>query len=161
MVVPFSILAAALAAMALTTYGGDPHWIVYPHGMELIMLSRRLQTPMVAITLAVCAAVCGMVVAGRWRAWWLIGLAPILALFVHHFALDPTRGLQVDADAQFASADQATWVGDHDDIVGLNFDGESFAYPYNILFQNPIVAQAKPRKRLLLFWSAYANRAVA
>jgi hypothetical protein len=154
-------LTAALAAMGVTAFGSDPRWVAYRHGMELILLSRRLEAPLIALTLASCAAVCGMVVAGRWRAWWLIGLAPILALFVHHFALDPARAMQVDADAQFVAADQATQIADTDFVVGLNFDGESYAYPYNILFQNPIVAQAKPHRRLLLFWSAYANRAYA
>jgi hypothetical protein len=69
--------------------------------------------------------------------------------------------MQVDANAAFVSADQANFVHDSDYVVGLSFAGETYAYPYSILYEDPIVAQARPRQRLLLIWSAFANRAVA
>jgi hypothetical protein len=84
-----------------------------------------------------------------------------LALFVDRFVIDPTRSLQVDAEANFVAADDAKFVGDNDFVVGLNFDGDDYAFPYNILFETPVVALAKPRERLVLIWSAFANRAMA
>jgi hypothetical protein len=161
MLYPLSILAAALAAAAFTAYGADPRWMLYPHGYELIMLSRRLQWPLVVLALLACATVLALVVGGRWRVWWLIGLAPILALFAHRFVTDPARAWQVDADAAFVFADQAWFVADTDWVVGLSFDGEDYAYPYSVLYDSPIVSQAAPRRRLVLIWSPFANRAIA
>jgi hypothetical protein len=161
MLYPLFALIAALAAAAFTAYGADPRWMLYPHGYELIMLSRRLQWPLVTLALLACATILALVVGGRWRAWWLIGLAPVLALFAHRFVTDPERGWQIDADASFVAPEQASFVADSDWVVGLTFDGEDFAYPYSVLYENPVVVQAKPRRRLVLIWSPFANRAVA
>jgi hypothetical protein len=161
MLFPLTILMAAIAAAAVSAYGADPGWMHYHWGLEFIMLSRRLQWPLLALALAACALTISFVIGGRWRAWWLVGLAPVLALFAHRFVTDPARAWQVDGDAAFVTADQAKYVADSDWVVGLNFDGEDYAYPYNVLFENPVVAQAVPRRRLLLIWSPYANRAVA
>jgi hypothetical protein len=46
-------------------------------------------------------------------------------------------------------------------VVGLTFDDATFAYPYSTLFNSPVVIQMDHDKRLMLLWSAYANRALA
>jgi hypothetical protein len=161
MLLPLTILVFALIAAALTAYGADPAWMTHSRGLDVIMLSRRLELPMLGLALIGCAVVLAFVISGRWRVWWLIGLMPILALFAHRFVTDPARAWQVDADARFVPAEQATFVRDADWVVGLSFDGEDYAYPYNVLYDAPVVAQAIPKRRMVLFWSPFANRAVA
>jgi hypothetical protein len=161
MLYPLTILLAALLAAAVTAYGSDAAWAAHAHGFEFIMLSRRLQWPLGAMIVIVCLTLLAMIAAGRWRAWWLIGLTPILTLLGHRFLTDPNRAMQVDAAPTFVSANQAGFVRDDDYVVGLSFAGETYAYPFDVLYEDPIVAQARPRQRLLLIWSAYANRAIA
>jgi Protein of unknown function (DUF3179) len=150
-----------MAAAGAVTYGADPGWMRYSHGLELILLSRRLQWPLILASLAGCACLIAMVAAGRWRAVWLIGLAPVLALFAHRFIVDPAGAMDVDTDPNFISADSAKDVADNDYVVGLTFDEQAYAYPYAALYHHPVVVQARPRQRLILLWSAFANRAVA
>ncbi|MGA2233048.1 MAG: DUF3179 domain-containing (seleno)protein [Tepidisphaeraceae bacterium] len=161
MLFPFSILLGAIAAAGAVAFGNDPRWMIHAHGLEMIMLSRRLQGPLVAGAMLACAAVVVMVVAGRWRAWWLLGLAPVLGLFARHFAFDPAGGMIVNAAPSFVAANDAKFVADDDEVVGVSFDGEQYALPYGILYQSPVVALSEPRRRLLVMWSAFANRAVA
>jgi Protein of unknown function (DUF3179) len=158
--IPLLVLIAALAAAGVTAFGADPGWAVYSHGLDFIMLSRRIQWPLIGMTVMASALVPAMVAAGRWRAIWLIGLAPVVVLFVHRFTAGPARSMYVDGSASFVSADQTDVAGD-EYVVGLTFDGASYAYPYRYLFHSPVVVQAMPRRRLVLIWSADANRAVA
>ncbi|MDB5332880.1 MAG: hypothetical protein JWP03_4031, partial [Phycisphaerales bacterium] len=81
MVIPlFLILVAGLSA-GVVAYGTHPNWVQYQHGLELILWSRRLQWLLVALSLIACVLLIAMAISGRRRAWWLIGLAPVLALF--------------------------------------------------------------------------------
>jgi Protein of unknown function (DUF3179) len=155
----FILLATASAAAV--SLGGDPRWMLCPRGLEVILLSRWLQWPLMVLSLIACAAVCVSVIAGGRRVWWLMALVPVLGLFVHRFVTDPALGWQVYTDAAFVDAGQATFVGGRDEVVGLELDGQAYAYPYCILYPNPVVEQARPQRRLVLFWSAFANRAVA
>ena len=131
----------------------------YPHGLEIILWSRRLQWPLVSVSLIACILLIALAISGRRRAWWLVGLAPVLALFAHRFALGPAAGrTNIAENPAFVSADQAK-ILDEDWIVGLTFGDDHFAYPYAALFSTPIVIQADHEKRMMLIWSAYANRA--
>ena len=161
MIAPLILLTAAVLAEAVNAFGADPGWAQFRHGVEFIMLSRRMQWPLVGVALLACVSVIAMVVGGRWRAWWLLGLAPVLALFAHRFSIDPGRTMRITDEAAFVAADHAGFVADDDYVVGLSFGGECYAYPYNVLYQSPVVVQAEREQRLLLIWSAFANRAVA
>ena len=46
-------------------------------------------------------------------------------------------------------------------MVGVNFSGADYAYPYAALFHYPVVVQSDHDKKMLLLWSAYANRILA
>jgi hypothetical protein len=67
----------------------------------------------------------------------------------------------VNASPTFVSAEDAKFISNDDEVVGVSFDGEAYALPYSILYQSPVVAMSEPRRRLLVMWSAFANRAVA
>ena len=45
-------------------------------------------------------------------------------------------------------------------FVGLTLGDSSLAYPYAELYDRPIILQADREKKMILIWSAYANRAV-
>ena len=142
-------------------YGTHSDWAQFEHGLTLITLTRRLQWPLVALSLVLCIALIALVIAGKRRAWWLIGLAPVMALFVHRFTAGPAAPFAVLDEPIFVSAAEATFLQEDDHIVGLEFQDEYYAYPYATLFHYPAVAQADHDKRMLLMWSPYANRAMA
>lgn len=118
--------------------------------------------PLISISLILCIALIGMVIAGKRRAWWLIGLAPVLALFVHRFGPGSPGPTGVIENPPFAAAtDRANAPEAGDYVVGLIFEDRAYAFPYRALFVRPVVALVDYDKRMLLLWSAYANRAMA
>jgi len=158
--IPVLILVFAVLAGAVVAYGPNAVWAQYPHGLDFILWSRRLEWPLVALSIVLCVVMLGLIVSGKRRAWWLIGLGPVLALFVHRFVTDPAGGLRVIDNPEFATATEASATGDDDYVVGLHFGDGAYAYPYSTLFDNPVVLQSDHDKRLMLMWSAFANRAV-
>lgn len=158
---PVILLFFATLAGAVMAYGTHANWAGYPHGFDFILFARRVQWPMAALALALCMVLVGLVIAGRRRAWWLIGLGPVLALFVHRFGSDSSNQFLVIENPAFETAASATFVGDDDWVVGVRFADADYAYPYAALFETPVVIHADHDRRLALMWSAYANRAVA
>jgi hypothetical protein len=152
------VLAAFVAAVA--AYGTSASWAQYPHGLDLILWSRRLEWPLVTIAILLCLGLIALVIAGKRRAWWLIGLGPILALFAHRFVTDPAGAFSILENPTFVSADSGT-LADDVYVVGLRFGDSSYAYPYSTLYWTPVVIQADHEKKMMLMWSAFANRAVA
>lgn len=159
MILPLVLIIGSILSAAIMAYGPSPAWAQHPHGLQLIMLASRFQWPMVTLCILLSIALIALVVAGKRRAWFLIGLGPVLALFAHHFAAPP-MGQIVDTP-QMVNADAASFLHDGDYVVGLNFADHDFAFPYAALFANPVVLQSQREKRMILIWSAYANRALA
>jgi len=159
--IPLLLLVLAVLSAGVVAYGTNAVWAQYPHGIEAILWSRRIEWPLVVLSLILCVALLGLIASGKRRAWWLIGLGPVLALFVHRFATDPAGGLTVVENPTFASAGETTSIADDDYVVGLHFGDAAYAYPYAALFYNPVVIHSDHEKRLMLLWSAFANRAVA
>jgi hypothetical protein len=159
--IPIVLLLLAALSAAVMAYGTAPNWAQYPNGFEFILLARRLQWPMVVISLALCLALLGLIIAGRRRAWWLIGLAPVLALFVHRFSSNPMDRFLVVEEPAFVAAGEAKFLSDDDWVVGLHFADADYAYPYACVFEAPVVIHADHDQRVAIMWSAYANRAIA
>jgi hypothetical protein len=158
-ILPVALIILAVLSASVVAYGTEPGWAQYPHGVELIMLARRLEWPLVSLSILLCIALIALVVAGKRRAWFLIGLGPVLALFAHRFASQP-MGSGIEEDPSFVQPADAR-LSDGDYVVGLHFGDNDYAYPYAALFWRPVVFQTDHDQRLLLIWSAYANRAVA
>ena len=161
MLLPVVLLLFATLAAAVMAYGTHPAWAQFEHGFQFILLSRRLQWPMVTLSLVLCLVLLGLVIAGRKRSWWLIGLGPILALFVHRFPSDRVNPFHAVEDPTFAAAADAKFVADDDWVVALRFADQDYAYPYAALYETPVVIHAEHDKRLMVLWSAYANRVIA
>src|SRR5918993_3473114 len=128
-------------------YGTHPDWAQYDVGLPLIMLTRRLQWPLAAVSLIFSLVTCATVISGARRAWWLIGLAPVMALFIHRFATSPLNRFAINDDPQFVSIAENTFVRDDDYVVGLTFEDQSYAYPYAALWGEPVVIQTNHDKR--------------
>lgn len=162
MLLPLVILALALLSAAVVTYGCSPGWGQFSHGLALIVFSRRFEDVLIAVSLIACIGLLMLIVSGRRRAWWLIGLVPVLTLFVHRFS--PSRGYPFGVaveDPPFVPAAQVTDVRPDDYVVGLRMGDTWYAYPYAELFHAPVIVQPGRTQRIVLMWSAYANRAVA
>ena len=162
MALPVILIALATLAASVVAYGTQPLWAQFPHGLQFIVLSRQLQWPLISLAMLLCLTLLAQVASGRKRAWWLIGLGPVLALFGHRFGPGHHGSFgAVVENPPFVAADQAKGLADDDYVVGLSFAGNDYAYPYATLYSSPVVIQADREKRMMLMWSAYANRAVA
>lgn len=161
MILPFLLICFAVVATAVVTYGMRPQLGHFPHGIEYIMTVRTWEWPLIALAIVLCLGLVGMVAAGKRRAWWLIGLLPVLGMIVYGFATNPMRVYSVYDAPAFVSPDKATWLQDGDYVVGLRFNKVAYAFPYYALSATPIVVHTDHDQRMVLFWSMYANRAVA
>jgi hypothetical protein len=155
------LLFLAAGAAAVVAFGTRPELAAWPYGVELILLSRRVQWPMLIGSIVLCLSLVGLIVAGRRRAWWLIGLAPVLALCVYRFSTSPANDFMVLENPPFVPAGQVDFLGDDDFVVGLVFEGKAYAYPFASLYAAPVIQQQDHDRRMLLMWSAFANRAQA
>jgi hypothetical protein len=161
MILPLIFIILGTVASAFMSYGTHPVWAHSTHGLALILWTRRLQWPLIAFTLVMCVALLVLIVSGKRRAWWLIGLAPILALFAHKFHTAPGFALNVTDTPAFVSADAAPFLADETYVVGVMFNDQPYAFSYPVLFNTPCVIVQDREKKMVLFWSADANRAVA
>src|SRR5205823_11754338 len=127
----------------------------------LITLSHRLQWPLIAGGVILCLALIGLVISGKRRAWWLIALAPVLTLFVHRFMTSPVNRYNIADEPTFISAADAKFIHDDDDVLGLIFNDQAYAYPLGCVYRYPIVMQSDRQHRLLLMWSPRADAAIA
>jgi hypothetical protein len=155
------LITLATVLAAVVAYGTHAGWAQYPHGLDVILFCRLAQWPALFLSVVATLSVVAMVAAGKRRAWWLIGLAPVLALFLHRFATDPTGGMASVEDPAFVPAARASFVNDDDFVVGLTFGGKAYAYPYAGLYSTPVVIHAQHDHRILVIWSPTANRALA
>jgi hypothetical protein len=158
---PIAFLAIAILAAGAVAFGGRPAWAQYPFGLDIIVWTRQLQWLLIGMSLAGCLGVVALVAGGKRRVWWLVGLAPVMALFINHLFSNPLRGFIVFAEPAFVSAGQATDLPDDDWVLGLELNGKFFAYPYSRLYSVPVVVQDEHDKRLLLIWNPFANHALA
>jgi hypothetical protein len=160
-ILPIFLIFVALVATAAIAYGMLPAWGQYSFGLDLIVFVRHFQWPLAALALIACLALVALVVSGRRRAWWLIGLAPVLSLLAHHLYSDPLRGFAVFDEPKFVAADAAQGLKDDDWVLGAVFGGQAFAYPYGCVYSTPILIQTEHDKRMLLIWNPFADYATA
>jgi hypothetical protein len=160
-ILPLLLIFVALAAAAAVAFGTHPGWAQLEQGLAIILWSRRLQWLLVAVSILACVGLIALSITNRRRAWWLVGLAPVLALFAQRFAAEKVDAMSVAEDPAFVEAEKADFVKDDDWVVSVRFADKTYAYPFANLFVQPTVVQAEHDKRLALFWNAYANRVLA
>src|SRR4051812_47949317 len=150
MALPLLLILFATSAAAVVAYGVHPDLAQYSSGLETIMIARRLMWPLISVALILCIALIGLVIAGKRRAWWLIGLAPVLALFVHRFGPGSPGPTAVVENPPFVEANDADAPEAGDYVVGLIFADRAYAFPYRALFARPVVSLIDYDKRMLL-----------
>lgn len=158
MLLPLLILLSAGISAAVVAYGTQPNWAQFQHGLDLILWSRRLQWPLIALSILCCLLLIGLIISGRKRAWWLIGLAPILALFFHRFGPRQTALRPIAMDNPPFVAASAAGMGDDEWVVGVVVGDQAYAFPYREIFRAPLILKSDHDKRIAMIWSAYANR---
>lgn len=181
MLLPLLLAAVSVVAAGIAAYGTSAVWVELGSdaGLQLIYFSRRLQWPLLTLCVVSAFGLVVLVVTGRVRAWWLIGLLPVLALFTHRFATSPMRDFRVLDNPPLVSAEAVAWspanpdgLTDDDYVVGVVLPGvgpagggpaapEGIAYPYALLYRAPMVVQSVREQRVAVLWSAYANFARA
>ena len=160
MLLPLFLICLATGAAAIIAYGTHPGLAQLAHGLGLIIFTRRLEWPLIALSLVLCLVLLGLVISGRRRAWWLIGLAPVLALFVHRFnPMDRARQFVLESP-EFVLPDQQPQADDSW-VVGVMFEDQAYALPYWALYTTPVLFITDYDKRMILMWSPFANRATA
>jgi hypothetical protein len=158
---PLVLLIPAIAFVLIAAFGVHPGWCQFHWGLQIILLTRRLEWPLVSLSILLCLILISQVVAGKTRAWWLLGLAPVLAILAHHFSPSAAETFRVNTDPTFITPDQATFLSPDDWVVGLTDSDGPVAYPYACLYSYPLVIQTQQEKPIVLIWSAFANRALA
>ena len=158
MLLPVILILFALLAVGCLAYGTEPTWASYgPHGIEFIIWSRRLQWPIIFTVIILCLILLAFVISNKWRAWWLIGLLPVLVLFYHRMTAGPVVGLRCVQDLGI----QTGSIPGDEKVVGLILEGQPCAIPYSTLSVDPVIIHTGREKPVILFWSALANRAQA
>jgi hypothetical protein len=162
MLLPLILIVLALLLAAVLAYGTEPLWAsLSPHGLDLIIWSRWLEWPLIVATLLLCGGLFVVIISGKRRIWWLIGLLPILALFLHRFTAGPTHGMSAVADPPFVAADKLPSLPADDLVVGLIVNEQPLAFPCSELYRAPVIVRTGREKPIVLMWSVYANRALA
>ena len=159
MVLPFALIILAISSAAVVAFGTNPDLGRFQHGVEFIMNVRRLQGPLVLMSILPCVVLIVLVILNKRRAWWLLGLAPVLALFAYRFSFSQQKFFsvaEVTSDAMLR-VDEVSFVRDEDWVIGTVVDGEAYAYPYAAMFATPAVVHTDRDKRWLIVWSPFAN----
>jgi hypothetical protein len=159
--VPLLLICGAASSAAIVAYGTSPELARYAHGIAIIVLARRLEWPMVALSLLLCAVLLAITISGHRRVWWLLGLGPVLALFVRGFSSTYHPATVLLDSPQFVNADQAdTNSLAQEYVIGLTFDRRARALPYRALAASPLILLSAFDQRALVIWSMTANRAM-
>lgn len=159
---PLLIILLGVLASVAVAWGADTSLAERTGGLALVCVMHRLQWALIGVAVLSGLALTTLVVFGRRRAWWLIGLAPVVALFAWRFAgVGPERSLWVDDQPVFASAGKSRWLEETDAIIGLSIDGQAYAYPISALGRAPVVVMNDRERRLMLAFSSGAQSATA
>ena len=160
MILPLFLIALATLSAAVAVYGTLPQWVLHEHGMQIIEITRRLQWPLFTLSILLCMTLAVLIIVGKKRAWWLIGFAPVLALFAQQFATGSINAYRILDNPPPVPAAQAI-VTDQEFVVGVRYGENYYAFPYRTLYYAPVIIQNERERRYMLMWSAFANRAVA
>lgn len=161
MFLPVLLLFTATLAAAIAAYGTIPHWAALDNGLEIIEWSRRLQWPLVTLSILCCVAVLVLIIVGKRKPWWLIGIAPVVTLMMQLFVTGAMNDMSVADAPPFVAAADANFVADDEYVVGVHFGEHPYALPYRQLYRHPVVILVERERRAAVLFSPFANRATA
>jgi hypothetical protein len=162
MTLPLLLLSLAFTAGWVMAYGTSATWGGWgPHGVSFILWSRQMQWVLTAFTVIFSLGLIGMVAAGRRRAWWLIGLVPVVMLFGHRFVTGPASNNGAADNPPIVTADKAGFLLPADHVIGVVWNNTAYALPFDAMYHTPLVVLQDRSGPLVVVWSVYANRALA
>lgn len=159
---PLLLILLGVTSAAGVAFGCDPAVSDWLGGLWVLRAMHRLQWLLIGLTVLSGLGLAALVTFERRRAWWLLGLLPVVGLFGWRFGTAADRlSLWVEDQPAFASAAQSAWLGDDDLVIGVEVEGQAYAYPLPALRRAPVVVQSDRARRLMVAWSAGANCASA
>jgi hypothetical protein len=158
---PISLLLLAIGSAAWLAYGMNPNVAAEFGGLALVTLTRKLQWILLIATIVPSLVLIVRVSIGRNREWWLIGLSLVLALLFVRFSPANRYPVRIVDGPEMPTLREVGLESDSDFVVGLEFDGTAYAFPYRSLLRTPIVQLTNLDRRLILIHSPYANLATA
>ena len=160
MLLPFFLIGLAVAAAAAVAYGTDPDLARFSHGIQIIMLTRRLQWPLVILCMFLCVGLIALIISGRRRAWWLTGLAIVLALFARAFSSFYRPSIAMVESPPFVDPAQSGGILQPAQYVaGFEFAGQHYALPFQQMTAHPLLLLNDQEQRAVVIWSVTANAA--
>ncbi len=159
MIFPLILLLTGCCSAAWLTYGINPAVAAEFGGLSLITLTRRIQWILLIFTILPCLLLIVTVAIGKARAWWLVGLSVVVALLFVRFSPENKRPVRILEAESMPTVAEANADLDEEFVVGLEYDGVAFAFPYRSLYRTPIVQLTDFDKRLIIIFSPYANSA--
>lgn len=161
MVLPLLLIILATLSAGFAVFGTLPQWMLLDHGLQIITVARRLEWPLLTLAIVCCAMLLVLVGMRRKRPLWILGLAPVVALLGQQFLSGASGRWRVVDQPTIVTGSDAKFMDDKEYVVGLVFNDEPYAFPYRQLYNSPVITMQNREKRMLLLWSAYANRAMA
>lgn len=162
MILPLILILIATISAGVAAYGTLPQVATLHNGLHYIEMARRLQWPLLTLSVLLAMVLLVLIITGKRKVWWLVGLAPVGALFLQIFVTGSMSNLRVIDQPEFISADAAKpLVQDEDYVVGVTINEKPIALPYRQLANCPVVVMMDRDKRVAVLWSQYANRALA
>jgi hypothetical protein len=161
MLLPIVLILLAILAAAGFAMGTLPYWGAYHHGIEVILWSRRLEWPLLTTAVLLCLGLAAVVLLGKKRPVWLIGILPVLYLVAHRINHAPGAGFFPIQDPIFIRPAQASSLPASDLVIGVIAEGKPTAFPCTSLYKYPIIIRTGREKPMVLLWSPWANRALA
>ena len=158
-ILPIILICGAASAAAILAYGTDPRLAHFAHGVQYIMLARRLEWPLIIFCLLLCVGLIALIISGRRRVWWLLGLAIVLALFVRAFSSSFRPAIVTVESPPFTESNHAV-IGDPQQwVAGFHFGGRYYALPFQQMSTHPLILLTDQEDRVVVIWSVTANAA--
>ncbi|MCS7032405.1 MAG: DUF3179 domain-containing protein [Phycisphaerae bacterium] len=159
--VPLLLIFGAISAAAALAFSREPILLALSEGTAIIRFLHRAQSLLLLTSLAGGLGLVGLVVAGRRKAWWLLGLIPIVGLLGWGFVLAPARLGKVDDQPKFVRSSQADWLEGSAWVLGVVSDGHAMAFPLTALHRTPVVVVTERDRRLIVIFSPSSGVASA
>lgn len=162
MILPLILVFFAAVSAAVAAYGTSPSLASLHNGIHYIEMARRLQWPLLTLSVLLALTLLVLIITGKKKVWWLLGLAPTGAMFLQIFVTGAMINLHVvEQPPLLPAADAQRLVKPGEYVVGLTVGDKAVAIPYRQLAGSPVVLLSHREKRVAVLWSQYANRALA
>lgn len=157
--IPIALILLASTAAFWVAYGVDPSVAQHCGDLGCITTVRTLQWILLALCILPCMGLIAYVGLGKCRAWWMLGLAIVLALLLHRFAPGSSKPVRILETSNLVRAiDLHADLGD-EYVVGFEMEGSAFAIPCRSLYRTPIMTLTDFDQRVVITWSPFANLA--